>query len=60
MIVKDITIRKIEAKNTAICREILKCNRLLRVITKPARVIELSNLKAELKRQQLELLNIGA
>lgn len=60
MIVKQIKINSIDVLNTAICREIIKCNRLLRVITKPARVVELSNLKAELKRQQLELLNIGA
>ena len=60
MIVKQVKINSIDVLNTAICKEILKCNSLLRVITKPARVVELSNLKAELKRQQLELLNIGA
>lgn len=60
LIVKQVKINNIDVLNTAICREIIKVNSLLRVITKPARVIELSNLKAELKRQQLELLNIGA
>jgi len=60
VIVKQVKINSIDVLNTAICKEILKCNSLLRVITKPARVVELSNLKAELKRQQLELLNIGA
>jgi len=60
MEVKAIKINRIDVLNTAICREIIKINSLLRVIKKPARVVELSNLKAELKRQQLEILNIGA
>jgi len=60
MKVKALRINKIDVLNTAICREIIKVNSLLRVIKKPARVVELSNLKAELKRQQLEILNIGA
>ena len=60
MEVKSIKINKIDVLNTAICREIIKVNSLLRVIKKPARVVELSNHKAELKRQQLKLLNIGA
>ena len=60
MIVKQVKINNIDVLNTAICREIIKVNSLLRVIKKPARVVELSNLKAELKRQQLEILNIGA